>query len=103
MNMKFKITLGVILFGLCVHAQEMKVPLTAMGGDDRASMRLAPVNTQADTIVLPGTGVRDNFMYDSHRPDTTMWDLALEPGVYVNRGWATCPINLGVCTFDGLD
>lgn len=104
MTLKFYFSLGVVLISFAAQAQEMKVPLTAMnmGNDDRSDMRYAQVTVQ-DTIVMPSTGVRDNFMYDSHRPDTTIWDVSLAPGVYVNRGWATCPINLGVCTFDGLD
>ncbi|MCU0433442.1 MAG: T9SS type A sorting domain-containing protein [Bacteroidia bacterium] len=65
-----------------------------------------------DTIVLPNnsTGITDDFSYDSHRPDTLLWNPdAVQPnngnysGVFINRGWAIAPVNLGVCTFDGLD
>jgi hypothetical protein len=56
-----------------------------------------------DTINLPSTGFRDDFSYDDHRPDTTWWNPTLNPGIYVNRGWARSPLNIGVCTFDGLD
>lgn len=95
------ISLGAQTVSVC--AQEVLTPLTYMIGDDRSNERNAPVMPLNDTIALSAAGVRDNFMYDSHRPDTGMWDISLNPGVYVNRGWATAPINLGVCTFDGID
>src|SRR5687768_10220445 len=96
---------GAFLFVIALQAQEVLVPLTYVGGQDRASVRErnSSVQVASDTLVVPAGGFRDNFMYESHRPDTTMWDLALNPGVYVNRGWATAPLNLGVCTFDGID
>lgn len=103
MKMKFQFVLGAFLFTLAMNAQEVLTPLTFVGGDDRASRHTAPVTVQMDTIALPAAGIRDNFMYDSHRPDTMLWDVSLNPGVYVNRGWATAPINIGVCTFDGID
>ncbi len=64
----------------------------------------------ADTIVFPSTGLHDDFSYNSNRPDTSLWDLSfsnppleIEPsGVFINRTWAIAPINLGVCTFDGI-
>jgi Secretion system C-terminal sorting domain len=65
-----------------------------------------------DTITLPtnGSGFTDDFSYDSHRPDTILWNLdAVQPntgnytGVFVNRTWAIAPVDLGVCTFDGLN
>ncbi len=85
-------------------AQEVLSPLTYRPIFDNSNARgTEMVLFPTDTIALPSVGVRDNFMYDSRRPDSTMWDLALNPGVYVNRGWATAPINLGVCTFDGLN
>ena len=86
-----------------VAAQEMLKPLTYVQQSDRSSERNSSAVFPLDTIALPSNGFRDNFMYDSRRPDTTMWDLAITTGVYVNRGWATAPINLGVCTFDGID
>lgn len=104
MSKKLFLTTGALLLLLSVNAQELLTPLTFLGpatADARA--RFAPVVAVLDTIALPSNGFRDNFMYDSHRPDTILWDLGLNPGVYVNRGWATAPINLGVCTFDGLD
>ncbi len=101
---KFVITSGVLFSFLAANAQELLSPIRLMGpmaADARARYAM-PVTAQ-DTITLPSGGYRDNFMYDSHRPDSTLWDLSTTPGVYVNRGWATAPINLGVCTFDGLD
>ncbi|MCA6364021.1 MAG: T9SS type A sorting domain-containing protein [Bacteroidetes bacterium] len=65
-----------------------------------------------DTITLPanGSGITDDFSYDSHIPDTVLWNRdAVQPnngnysGVFINRGWAIAPIDIGVCTFDGLD
>jgi hypothetical protein len=65
-----------------------------------------------DTITLPtnGSGITDDFSYDSHIPDTLLWNRdAVQPnngnysGVFINRGWAIAPIDIGVCTFDGLD
>lgn len=99
---KFQFTLGAFLFTLAIQAQEMLTPLTRMDGIDRSTDRQAQ-HVASDTIALSSSGLRDNFMYDSHRPDTTMWDGSLNPGIYINRGWATAPINIGVCTFDGLD
>lgn len=101
---KLVLTTGVFLSALAVNAQELLTPLTFLApAADAARARVnAPAFVQ-DTIALPSAGVRDNFMYDSNRPDSTIWDLSLNPGVYVNRGWATAPINLGVCTFDGLN
>ncbi len=104
MSKKLFLTTGALLLLLSVNAQELLTPLTFLGpATDDARARMAPVVAVLDTIALPSNGFRDNFMYDSHRPDTILWDLGLNPGVYVNRGWATAPINLGVCTFDGLN
>jgi hypothetical protein len=101
---KLVLSTGALLLILSVNAQELLTPLTVLGplAADARARQSAPVTVQ-DTIALPSNGFRDNFMYDSHRPDTVMWDLSLNPGVYVNRGWASSPINLGVCTFDGLN
>lgn len=103
MSKKFYLTSGAFFLLLSVNAQELLTPLTFLGpaADGRARHE-APVAV-LDTISLPSAGFRDNFMYDNHRPDTILWDLGLQPGVYVNRGWAIAPINIGVCTFDGLD
>lgn len=104
MNKKLVLTTGLFLILLSVNAQELLTPLTVCGplAADARERHAAPVTAQ-DTITLPTSGYRDNFMYDSRRPDTIMWDLGLLPGVYVNRGWATSPPNIGVCTFDGLN
>jgi hypothetical protein len=103
MSKKIILTTGALLLLLCMNAQELLTPLTFMGpAVDGRARQSSPVAV-LDTITLPANGFRDNFMYDNHRPDTILWDLGLQPGVYVNRGWATAPINLGVCTFDGLD
>jgi hypothetical protein len=71
------------------------------------SMQRSAVFFPTDTIVLGNTGIHENFAYDSHRPDTLLWELdpVIQPqatGVYINRTWPIAPINLGVCTFDGL-
>ncbi|HTF03474.1 MAG TPA: hypothetical protein VK826_05585, partial [Bacteroidia bacterium] len=100
--MKLFLAIGAIGFSCAVRAQEEIRPLTYIAQPENSTQRFSQVNVQ-DTIALPSGGFRDNFMYDSHRPDTVLWDMSLNPGVYVNRGWATAPINLGVCTFDGLD
>jgi hypothetical protein len=101
--MKKLLIIGAVCVTSAIAAQENLRPLTYQPfyANDPARNNQQPV--VLDTIALPSNGFRDNFMYDSRRPDTTMWDLSLNPGVYVNRGWATAPINLGVCTFDGLD
>ena len=101
--MKKLFFVGAICLTTAMSAQENLRPLTYQPfyANDAARNHQLPV--VLDTIALPSNGFRDNFMYDSRRPDTTMWDLSLNPGVYVNRGWATAPINLGVCTFDGLN
>lgn len=58
-----------------------------------------------DTIDLPSQGIRDNFSYDSHTANDTIWDLFTPnvQGTFVNRTWALSPPNAGVCTFDGLN
>jgi hypothetical protein len=113
-----KLIFSSILFfafaNLFAQVGEQIVPLTinpiqASEYLKRASSRNSnsAIASILDTIALPSTGLRDNFSYDSHRPDTTLWfDVtnAGDPtGVFVNRTWAIAPINLGVCTFDGLD
>lgn len=103
MSKNILLTAGALLIMVAGNAQELLTPLTFMGPAAEARERHAAPVAVLDTVALPAGGFRDNFMYDSHRPDTIMWDLGLQPGVYVNRGWATAPINLGVCTFDGLD
>lgn len=75
-------------------------PIQAAEAMHRASRMMTPL---VDTIPLPSQGLRDNFEYDSHRPDTALWNVTLNPGVFVNRTWAISPLNVGVCTFDGLD
>ena len=93
---------------------ENLVPLTSNPNQMADANKLSNLRTASsfplDTIVLSSNGLRDNFSYDSHRPDTSLWDLAftnppsqVEPsGVYINRTWAIAPVNLGVCTFDGI-
>ncbi len=58
----------------------------------------------SDTITIPSPkGLRDNFTYDSHTPDTSLWDENYGVGgTFINRGWAIAPVNLGIATFDGL-
>ena len=103
MSKKIFLTAGAIILLFSMNAQELLTPLTFLGPAADGRARQASPVAVLDTIALPSAGFRDNFMYDNHRPDTILWDLGLQPGVYVNRGWATAPINLGVCTFDGLD
>jgi len=103
MNMKTFFVAGAVLIGGSVFAQEALSPISYLPQTDGNAARFSAMVFPTDTIALPAIGLRDNFMYDSHRPDSTMWDLSLNPGVYVNRGWATAPINIGVCTFDGLN
>ncbi|MEO5643303.1 MAG: T9SS type A sorting domain-containing protein [Bacteroidia bacterium] len=101
------------LFAGKIFAQEHLVPLIsnpiqAADAAQFANQRSALV-VATDTIVMPTAGFRDKFDYNSHRPDTTLWELDTvylnrhyPPGVFINRTWAMSPINLGVCTFDGL-
>lgn len=100
---KLVLSAGSLFLILAAHAQELLTPLTFLApAAEQSRARLnAPVTAQ-DTLALPVGGFRDNFMYDSNRPDSIMWDQSTNSGVYVNRGWATAPINIGVCTFDGL-
>lgn len=42
----------------------------------------------------------DDFSYDSHVPDTALWEDA---NVYVNQTYGAAPPTLGVATFDGLN
>lgn len=104
MSKKLVLTTGAFLILLAANAQELLTPLTFLGplAADARARHAAPVTAQ-DTIPFSTNGFHDDFSYDSHRPDTIIWDLGLQPGVYVNRGWATSPPNLGVCTFDGLN
>ncbi len=119
--MKIQIT-AALLFGIIRTAAaqtsgEYLVPLRSnpvQAEQARSAARntAASVTAAGDTITLPanGTGITDDFSYDSHRPDTILWNLdAVQPntgnysGVFVNRTWAIAPIDLGVCTFDGLN
>lgn len=104
MHKKLVLVTGALFLLLASNAQELLSPIRVLGplAQDARTRQAAPVYAQ-DTITLPSIGYRDNFMYDSNRPDSVMWDLSLNPGVYVNRGWARAPVNLGVCTFDGLN
>lgn len=94
-------------------AQEVLVPLSANPIQIADAARFASQRSAAsfptDTIVLTSLGLRDKFDYESHRPDTSLWELdgsiisnLVGPGVFINRTWAISPINIGVCTFDGL-
>ncbi|GAB4132106.1 MAG: hypothetical protein Fur0041_03080 [Bacteroidia bacterium] len=89
---------------MSLHAQpESLSPLKFNALQYNASQASRSMSTfPSDTVVVPSSGIKDDFSYDSHRPDTVLWDLSLSPGVLVNRGWATAPVNIGVCTFDGL-
>ncbi|MGL5888279.1 MAG: T9SS type A sorting domain-containing protein [Bacteroidia bacterium] len=87
-------------------------PVQAEYARSTARNNSSAVAAAGDTILLPssGLGITDDFSYDSHRPDTILWDPdAVQPntgnysGVFINRTWAIAPIDLGVCTFDGLD
>jgi hypothetical protein len=96
-----------------INAQEQLVPLTFNPVQAADAIRIAAQRSAAasptDTVALYTTGLRDNFSYDSHRPDTSLWETngsiinnTVAPGVFINRTWARSPINIGVCTFDGL-
>jgi hypothetical protein len=96
-----------------INAQEQLVPLTFNPVQAADAMRLAAQRSAAasptDTIIMPSTGLRDKFDYESHRPDTSLWETngsiinnTVAPGIFINRTWARAPVNIGVCTFDGL-
>jgi hypothetical protein len=98
------------LFGLtavAVTAQEILVPLSFNADQAEAVLHSANQRSRSafyDTIALYPQGIRDNFAYDSHTANDTIWDMTVSAqGTYVNRTWAIAPLNLGVCTFDGLD
>lgn len=107
------------LMGANLFAQttgEIIVPLTrnaTQAAEFIQRTNLRSIQTfPTDTLTLPTTGLLDNFSLDSHRPDTAMWDYDpnvyttsnnLGSGVFINRTWAIAPINIGVCTFDGLN
>lgn len=112
--MKQLLTIFYIL-GICaidIHAQELIVPLTSNPIQQEEAARRSTQRITVsigDTLQLPsGTSITDDFSYDSYRPDTVLWDLsALQPdgsptGVFVNRTWAYAPVDVGLCTFDGL-
>ncbi len=102
------------LFAGKIFAQEHLVPLSVNPSQAEEAARFANQRAAAvfptDTIVMKSAGFRDKFDYESHRPDSSLWQLDIiyyhpnfnPPGVYINRTWAMSPINLGVCTFDGL-
>jgi hypothetical protein len=102
-----------LFFAGKISAQEVLVPLAGNPIQAEEAARLASQRSAAafptDTVLLYTTGIRDNFALESHRPDTALWELdavyltnAVGPGVFVNRTWAMSPMNIGVCTFDGL-
>src|ERR1041385_2509302 len=88
-----------LINNLFAQSAEEIVPLTkndvqAQDFINRNNFRIGPSAASiSDTIPLSSLGLRDNFSYDSHRPDTTLWyDLtATAPstftGVFVNRTW----------------
>jgi hypothetical protein len=94
-----------------IFAQEELVPLSFNPEQAADAARLASQRSAAvapsDTIKMPLTGFRDMFDYGSRRPDSLLWEsdpsiMQTPSGVYINRTWAISPVNLGVCTFDGL-
>jgi hypothetical protein len=103
--------LPAVFIGNYLHAQvtpggEKLVPLTVNPVQAAEARRHADQRTMVfpqDTITLPSAGFIDDFSYNSHQPDTALWDLSNSLDVYVNRTWALSPNDLGVCTFDGLD
>lgn len=107
------IFIATFLFTGNIFAQEMLVPLGSNPIQAEDAARMASQRTSSlvalDTIVMTTAGFRDKFDYESHRPDSSLWeqfenvlDRHFPSGVYINRTWAMSPINLGVCTFDGL-
>ena len=62
------------------QSTENLVPLTSnpnqMADANKLSNSRTASSFPSDTIVLSLNGLRDNFSYDSHRPDTSLWDLA---------------------------
>lgn len=106
-----------VLFLLVSVSLAAQINTSVSGGEQLAPLVMNPsqaaeflqrissrsIVTPTDTITVPTAGIRETFSYDSHRPDTSLWDVSLNPGVFINRGWAIAPPNLGVCTFDGLD
>jgi hypothetical protein len=104
---------AAVFFSGEIFAQELLVPLTVNPVQQADAIRLASQRSAAaaptDTVALYTTGLRDNFSYESHRPDTALWESdpvyltnTVGSGVFVNRTWAMSPVNIGVCTFDGL-
>ncbi|MBI3511259.1 MAG: T9SS type A sorting domain-containing protein [Bacteroidetes bacterium] len=97
---------ATLIFAQTSSNGEKLIPLTENAIQKQESLLRSTQRTATfpnDTVALPSAGLRDNFSYDSHQPDTTIWDLTISPPVFVNRTWAFCPPDLGVCTFDGLD
>lgn len=103
---------GIFSFGK-ISAQEVLVPLTVNPVQQADAIRLTNQRSAAaaptDTLIITPLGLRDKFEYESHRPDTALWETdpvffsnAVGSGVFINRSWAKSPINIGVCTFDGL-
>ncbi len=89
------------------HTSPLRVNPVQSAEAHMNAMRRSAAVFPADTIILGSTGIHEKFSYDSHRPDTLLWELdpAIQPsptGVYINRTWPIAPVNLGVCTFDGL-
>jgi Secretion system C-terminal sorting domain len=85
---------------------EHLVPLTGNPSQAKSTANqrsIAPVFY--DTIPLPSSGIVDHFYYDSHTATDSIWDqfAAGNTGTFVNRSWGKSPINVGVCTFDGLN
>lgn len=107
------IAIATIFFAVKISAQEVLVPLASNPEQAADAARAASQRSAAvfpvDTVKLYSTGIRENFALESHRPDTALWELdpvyltnTVGPGVFINRTWAMSPVNIGVCTFDGL-
>jgi hypothetical protein len=107
------ISIATLFFAGKIAAQEVLVPLAFNPEQAADAARMASHRSAAafpvDTVAFYSIGMRENFALESHRPDTALWELdpvyltnAVGPGVYINRTWPMSPVNIGVCTFDGL-
>lgn len=71
--------------------------LTGLGGRPQNGDVAEPAKKKAMALSLP---VFDDFSYDSHIPDQTIWE---DQNVFVNKTMGTSPPTIGFATFDGLD
>ncbi len=88
--------LAVVLCSTTLYAQPVEelVPISSRPVTEKAPLQKKKTTA---SVQLP---FFDDFSYNSHIPDTTLWEDA---NVYINQTYSEAPPTIGVATFDGLN